>query len=215
MIRLLVVFFVLVIALPLNAEENKDFVDISELDGSLMLDIRYATSRNFAGKVMYPVARCLLRRDAALRLIRVEQKLRTQGYRLIIFDGYRPLLVQKKFWNILPDERYVADPAKGSRHNRGAAVDVSLGDLAGNPLAMPSDYDDFSEKAHRDYAGASLEAKKNCALLEAAMSEEGFDPFPTEWWHFDAPGWERYPVSDFSLEEFKGVNAEVSPKGND
>ena len=210
MIHLVLFFFVLVIALPLNASENRDFVDISELDGSLVLDIRYATPRNFTGKVMYPVARCLLRRDAALRLIKVEQRLRAQGCRLIIFDGYRPLSVQKKFWNILPDERYVADPAKGSRHNRGAAVDVTLADLAGNPLAMPSDYDDFSEKAHRDYAGASLEAKKNCALLEAAMKAEGFDPFPTEWWHFDAPGWERYPVSDFSLEEFTGVHCDES-----
>jgi len=210
MIHLVLFFFVLVIALPLNASENRDFVDISELDGSLVLDIRYATPRNFTGKVMYPVARCLLRRDAALRLIKVEQRLRAQGCRLIIFDGYRPLSVQKKFWNILPDERYVADPAKGSRHNRGAAVDVTLADLAGNPLAMPSDYDDFSEKAHRDYAGASLEAKKNCALLEGAMKAEGFDPFPTEWWHFDAPGWERYPVSDFSLEEFTVVHGEKS-----
>ena len=210
MIHLVLFFFVLVIALPLNASENRDFVDISELDGSLVLDIRYATPRNFTGKVMYPVARCLLRRDAALRLIKVEQRLRAQGCRLIIFDGYRPLSVQKKFWNILPDERYVADPAKGSRHNRGAAVDVTLADLAGNPLAMPSDYDDFSEKAHRDYAGASLEAKKNCALLEAAMKAERFDPFPTEWWHFDAPGWERYPVSDFSLEEFTGVHCDES-----
>ena len=209
MIRLVVFFFVLVIALPLNAAENKDFVDISELDSSFLLDIRYATSRNFTGKVMYPVARCLLRRDAALRLIRVEQKLRTQGYRLIIFDGYRPLSVQKKFWNILPDERYVADPAKGSRHNRGAAVDVSLADLAGHPLAMPSEYDDFSEKAHRDYAGASLEAQKNCARLVAALTEEGCDPFPTEGGRFDVPGWERYPVSDFSLEEFKGMKADM------
>ncbi len=215
MLSLLVFFFVLVITLPLDAAENRDFVDISELDGSLILDIRYATSRNFTGKVMYPVVRCLLRRDAALRVIRVEQKLRTQGYRLIIFDGYRPLSVQKKFWNILPDERYVADPGKGSRHNRGAAVDVSLGDLAGHALAMPSDYDDFSEKAHRDYSGASGEAQRNCALLEAAMREEGFDPFPTEWWHFDAPGWERYPVSDFSLEEFKGENCDVTQKRKD
>lgn len=204
MIRMIVFVFVLVIALPLNAAENKDFVDITELDSSIMLDIRYATSRNFTGKIMYPVARCLLRRDAALRLLRVEQKLRKHGYRLIIFDGYRPLSVQKKFWNIMPDERYVADPSKGSRHNRGAAVDVSLADLAGHPLPMPSDYDDFSEKAHRDYTGASPESKKNCALLEGLMKEEGFEPFLTEWWHFDAPGWEHYPVSDFSLEEFKG-----------
>ncbi len=202
MMRLIVLFFVLVTALPLNASENMDYIDIQALDSSMVLDIRYATTNNFTGKVMYPVARCLLRRDAAFRLLRAEQHLNKQGYRLIVFDGYRPLSVQKKFWAILPDERYVADPAKGSRHNRGAAVDVSLADLKGNPLPMPSDYDDFSVKAHRDYTGASPEAKKNCAILETAMKNEGFDPFPTEWWHFDAPGWESYPVSDFPIEEF-------------
>ncbi|MEI6692895.1 MAG: M15 family metallopeptidase [Chlorobium sp.] len=202
MMRLIVFFFVLVTALPLNASENMDYIDIQALDSSMVLDIRYATTNNFTGKVMYPVARCLLRRDAAFRLLRAEQHLNKQGYRLIVFDGYRPLSVQKKFWAILPDERYVADPAKGSRHNRGAAVDVSLADLKGNPLPMPSDYDDFSVKAHRDYTGASPEAKKNCAILETAMKNEGFDPFPTEWWHFDAPGWESYPVSDFPIEEF-------------
>ncbi len=202
MMRLIVLFFVLVTALPLNASENMDYIDIQALDSSMVLDIRYATTNNFTGKVMYPVARCLLRRDAAFRLLRAEQHLNKQGYRLIVFDGYRPLSVQKKFWAILPDERYVADPAKGSRHNRGAAVDVSLADLKGNPLPMPSDYDDFSVKAHRDYTGASPEARKNCAILETAMKNEGFDPFPTEWWHFDAPGWESYPVSDFPIEEF-------------
>ncbi len=187
----------------LTAPEIRDFIDIIEIDRSMILDIRYATSNNFTGKAMYPVSRCLLRRDAALLLVQAEQKLKKQGYRLIVYDGYRPLSVQKQFWAILPDERYVADPAKGSRHNRGAAVDVSLADLAGNPLPMPSDYDDFSTKAHRDYTGASPETLKNKTLLEAAMKEQGFDPFTTEWWHFDAPGWEQYPVSDFPLNAYQ------------
>ena len=203
MIRIVLFVFALFIASPLFAEDI-DFVDVGTLDNSIVLDIRYATSNNFTGKTVYPVARCLLRRDAALRLLRVEEKLKKRGYSLIVFDCYRPLSVQKRFWEILPDERYVADPAKGSRHNRGSAVDVSLADLAGNPLQMPSDFDDFSEKAHRDYTAASPEALKNSALLEAAMKEEGFDPFPTEWWHFDAPGWEGYPVSDFPLKKSGG-----------
>lgn len=202
MIHMFLFLFVLVIALPVNVAQKKDFVDIGELDSSILLDLCYATKKNFTGKVMYPVARCLLRSDFTMRLLRVEQKLRTQGYRLIVFDGYCPLSVQKKFWDILPDERYVADPAKGSRHNRGAAVDVTLADLAGYPLSMPSEYHDFSVKAHRDYTGASPESQKNCALVETTMKEEGFDPFPSEWWHFDAPVWERYPLSDFQLDEF-------------
>lgn len=189
---------------PVSAARDIDFVDIGELDRSIVLDIRYATPNNFTGQAVYPAARCLLRRDAALRLLRVQEKLAEKGYRLVVFDCYRPLSVQKRFWEILPDERYVADPSKGSRHNRGAAVDVSLADSAGRLLAMPTGYDDFSEKAHRDWKGASPEALKNSAILETAMKAEGFEPFPTEWWHFDAPGWEEYPVSDFPMKKTGG-----------
>ncbi|NTU97809.1 MAG: M15 family metallopeptidase [Chlorobiaceae bacterium] len=189
---------------PVSAARDIDFVDIGELDRSIVLDIRYATPNNFTGQAVYPAARCLLRRDAALRLLRVQEKLAEKGYRLVVFDCYRPLSVQKRFWEILPDERYVADPSKGSRHNRGAAVDVSLADSAGRLLAMPTGYDDFSEKAHRDWKGASPEALKNSAILETAMKAEGFEPFPAEWWHFDAPGWEEYPVSDFPMKKTGG-----------
>ncbi|NTW11571.1 MAG: D-alanyl-D-alanine dipeptidase, partial [Chlorobiaceae bacterium] len=189
---------------PVFAVKNIDFVDVGELDPGIVLDIRYATANNFTGQAIYPVARCLLRRDAALRLLKVEQNIEKQGYRLIVFDCYRPLRAQKRFWEIMPDERYVADPSKGSRHNRGAAVDVGLADSAGRPLPMPSAYDEFSQKSHRGWKGASSEALKNSAILEAAMKSEGFEPFPTEWWHFDAPGWEEYPVSDFPLKKTGG-----------
>ncbi|WP_292003356.1 M15 family metallopeptidase [Chlorobium sp.] len=180
------------------------FADLADYDASIILDIRYATPNNFTGKTVYPAARCLLRRDVAMRVLKVQEKLRLKGYRLIVFDCYRPLSVQKKFWAILPDERYVADPKKGSRHNRGAAVDVSLADSAGRPLEMPTAYDDFSEKASRSWTGSSPAARRNSELLESAMKEEGFEPFPTEWWHFDASGWELYPVSDFPLEKTGG-----------
>lgn len=183
-----------------SVEARADFKDIARLDPTIVLDIRYATKNNFTGKAVYPVARCLLRDDIAERLIRVHHALRAKGLGLRIYDCYRPLSVQKKFWAILPDERYVADPSKGSRHNRGAAVDVGLVDAAGNALAMPSEYDDFSEKAHRAYSAAPEAALKNRVILEEAMKHEGFIPFPTEWWHFDGPGWEAYPVSDFPLD---------------
>lgn len=180
------------------------FADLADYDASIILDIRYATANNFTGKAVYPASRCLLRRDVAMRLLRVEEKLRRKGYRLIVFDCYRPLSVQKKFWAILPDERYVADPKKGSRHNRGAAVDVSLADSTGRPLEMPTGYDDFSGKAARGWTGSSAAARRNSELLASSMKEEGFEPFPSEWWHFDASGWELYPVSDFPLEKTGG-----------
>jgi D-alanyl-D-alanine dipeptidase len=202
--RIVALLFFFLIPFQVIAVQNIDFVDVGELEPGIILDIRYATADNFTGQVIYPVARCLLRRDAALRLLRAQQDLEKQGYRLIVFDCYRPLEVQKRFWEIMPDERYVADPSKGSRHNRGAAVDVSLADSGGKPLSMPTGYDDFSVKAHRDWKGASPEALKNSAILEAAMKAAGFEPFPTEWWHFDAPGWAEYPISDFPLKKTGG-----------
>ncbi len=174
-------------------------VDVAAMDSTIVLDIRYATPKNFTGKTVYPSARCLLREDAARRLERVQQDLKSRGYGLKIYDGYRPVAVQKIFWRILADERYVADPAKGSRHNRGAAVDVGLVDSAGRELPMPSGYDDFSETAHRNYQGAPAPAIANSRLLEEAMVKQAFEPMPTEWWHFDAPGWNQYPVSDRPL----------------
>lgn len=201
------VFFLLLFlfSAPLSARElDMVFTDIRDYDLSIVLDIRYASTDNFTGRKVYPAARCLLRRDVAMRLLKVQQKLRRMGYRLMVFDCYRPVSVQKAFWAILPDERYVADPAKGSRHNRGAAVDVSLADSTGKPLPMPTAYDDFSEKASRNWQGASSEARKNSLLLESAMKEEGFEPFPSEWWHYDASEWEQYPVSDFPLKKTGG-----------
>jgi D-alanyl-D-alanine dipeptidase len=117
-----------------------------------------------------------------------------------VFDCYRPLSIQKQLWALLPDERYVIDPRKGSRHNRGAAVDVTLIDAKGNELEMPTDYDDFSERAHRDYRLLPPSALRNRELLERIMTRHGFQGLATEWWHFDAEGWEHYPVLDQPLE---------------
>ncbi|MCL6611583.1 MAG: glycoside hydrolase family 3 C-terminal domain-containing protein [Peptococcaceae bacterium] len=199
---LLACIFLILLSASLPAGAAGDIpglVDISRLDPAIRLDIRYATNNNFSGRVVYPSPRCLVRADVAEKLVRVQQKLKESGYGLKIYDGYRPLAVQKKFWSIMPVEDYVADPFKGSRHNRGAAVDVTLVDSEGREMPMPSGYDDFTEKARRDYAGATEEELHNRAVLEEAMKGEGFLPFPTEWWHFDAPGWEKYPVSDQPL----------------
>ncbi len=175
-------------------------VDATKVHPALILDIRYATTDNFTHQKVYPAARCLLRRPAAERLAEAARDAERLGYRLRVFDCYRPLSVQKRFWTLVPDERYVANPAKGSRHNRGAAVDLTLADASGKELEMPSGYDDFSERAHRDYAGASPAARKNKELLEALMTRHGFTGLATEWWHFDLDGWKKYDVLDVPLE---------------
>jgi beta-N-acetylhexosaminidase/D-alanyl-D-alanine dipeptidase len=184
-----------------------DLVDIATVDGTIVVDIRYATPHNFTGIAVYPVARCLLRRDVAERLARVQQTLRAETLGLKVWDCYRPFSVQQRFWQLVPDERYVARPVvdaagmpvEGSKHNRGAAVDVTLVDHVGRELKMPTGYDDFSESAHRDVKARSATAQHNSEHLESVMVAEGFEPLPTEWWHFDGPGWERYPLSDVPL----------------
>ncbi|MEF2144851.1 MAG: M15 family metallopeptidase [Desulfovibrionaceae bacterium] len=205
----LVTFLLLAAALPARADTAKQaleahgFIEVVDVIPDIVLDIRYATANNFTGDVVYPCGRCYLRRDVAQRLARAQEVLRPLGLGLKIFDGYRPFRVQERFWELVPDERYVARPKRengviivGSRHNLGAAVDVSLVDAAGNDLEMPTDYDDFSDKARPDWDGTSDTAKKNRALLLKVMQDAGFTVYPTEWWHYDAPGWEGYEMLD-------------------
>lgn len=174
-------------------------VDVGVLEPSIVLDIKYATADNFTGQVLYPSARCLLREPVAQRLLQAQRKLRAQGLGLKVFDCYRPVSVQKKMWAVLPDETYVANPASGSRHNRGASVDVGLVDAEGRELPMPSKFDEFSERSHLDFAAAAPELLHNRQLLQNAMRQAGFLPVSTEWWHFDAPNWRDYPLSDANV----------------
>jgi D-alanyl-D-alanine dipeptidase len=183
-----VVLVVLVAAAPL--------VDVVDMAPGVRLDIRYATTNNFTKQAVYTEARCVLRRSVAERLARVQASLEAEGFGLKVFDCYRPLAVQRKFWALVPDPRYVADPRQGSRHNRAAAVDVTLVTAAGAEVPMPTDFDDFSERAHRDFRDLPAEVVRNRERLEKAMVRQGFVPMPTEWWHFDAPDWKRYPVAD-------------------
>ena len=176
-----------------------ELVDAVEIDSTLMLDIRYATANNFTGRTLYPVARCLLRRSVAERLARVHARIRGEGLRLKLYDCYRPLSIQRELWKLVPDERYVANPAKGSRHNRGAAVDLTLVDGSGRELPMPTEYDDFTPRAHRDDTSAAPDRIANRERLERAMTAEGFEPLPTEWWHFDAPDWKDHAILDEPL----------------
>jgi D-alanyl-D-alanine dipeptidase len=192
---------------PSGPPQPGDLVDITTIDPSIVVDIRYATTNNFTGVAVYPVGRCLLRRDIAERLERVQKGLEQRSLGLKVWDCYRPISVQEKFWALKPDSRYVMQPViqdgkpvEGSKHNRGAAVDVTLVDASGSELPMPTDYDDFSERAHRTVLRGDSQAVRNMRILEVAMVREGFEPLPTEWWHFDGPGWEKYELSDAPLQ---------------
>jgi D-alanyl-D-alanine dipeptidase len=172
-------------------------VDVGKLNPRIELDIRYATVNNFTRQKVYDEARCELREEVAKRLLEAEHEFEQSGLGLKVYDCYRPLSVQKRFWALVPDERYVANPEKGSRHNRGASVDATLVRLSdGAELPMGTDFDDFSERAHRDYKRLPAEALKNRQMFERVMGEHGFVGLPTEWWHYDAVGWERYPIED-------------------
>jgi D-alanyl-D-alanine dipeptidase len=182
-----------------------DLVEIVKLDPTIHLDVRYATSDNFTGRSVYRQARAFLQRPAAEALVRVSRSLRERGYGLLVFDGYRPWSVTKLFWEITPKDKrekgFVANPAKGSKHNRGAAVDLSMYDLAtGREVEMPSAYDEFTDRADPDYAGGTVEQRSRRDLLRAEMEKEGFTVDPGEWWHFNYKGWESYPILDVAFE---------------
>ena len=181
--------------------DPEELIDVREVLPNVRLEIRYATPNNFTKSTLYPESRCILRREVAEELARVQQALKEGGYELVIYDCYRPLSVQKKMWEIVPDEAYVANPSKGSRHNRGAAVDVGLFDSYGTRVKMPTDYDDFSEKAH--YSNIDLPAAIliNRQKLRTVMERYNFAALPTEWWHFDYLGWQRFPVMDVPFSE--------------
>ncbi|MEB3291981.1 MAG: M15 family metallopeptidase [Synechococcales bacterium] len=186
--------------LALDKLAPDQLVDVQAIAPDIRLDFRYATSNNFLKRAVYPArARCLLRLTIAQRLAQVQQDLRGQGLGLKVFDCYRPLSVQKQMWAILPDSNYIANPARGSRHNRGAAVDLTLVTVQGKALEMPTDFDDFSDRAAQDYAGGTAASRRNRQILRQAMEKRGFTTIVTEWWHFDGPGWQQFPILDHPL----------------
>lgn len=167
-----------------------------------MLDLRYATSNNFAHRPLYRHARCLLAAPAAQALARAARALAPRGLHLVAWDCYRPLSVQRALWPLRPPgtgDRYVADPQKGSRHNRAVAIDLGLADAHGRLLAMGTPFDDFSDRSARGFPGLTDEERAHRALLDDAMAQAGFTGLPSEWWHFDLAGWERYPLRDDPL----------------
>lgn len=171
--------------------------DLRELIPSAKFDVTYAGANNFLGRKIYPAADVFMRRPAALALVRVAERLRPLGLGLLLFDAYRPYSVTVTFYEEVRDTTFVADPRKGSKHNRGMAIDLSLFDLkTGEPLEMPSKYDEASERAWHSYSGGDTKALANRQILKEAMLAEGFQVFVWEWWHYDFKGWESCVTYD-------------------
>ena len=188
-----------------NARTHTAWLD-KPVDDAIKLDIRYASDNNFLGAPLYTSARAFMQRPAAEALARVHKKLAEQGYGLLIYDAYRPWYVTRMFWEATPEKQriFVADPAKGSRHNRGCAVDLTLYDLkTGRPVEMVSGYDEMTERAYPDYPGGTSLQRWHRELLRRAMEAEGFTVYEAEWWHFDYKDWRKYPILNLTFEELK------------
>ena len=185
-----------------------DLVELVKLDSTIKLDIRYAGTRNFLGTPVYTQARAFLQRPAAEALVRTHRRLEADGLGLLIHDGYRPWYVTKIFWDATPpaQHEFVADPATGSRHNRGCAVDLTLYDLkTGQAVEMPGVYDEMSHRSYPGYAGGTSRQRWYRDLLRRAMEAEGFSVNPSEWWHFDFRDWRSYRIGNTPFEQLGPV----------
>ncbi len=181
---------------PVIDYDTSEWIELVAFDSTILLDIRYATPRNFTGRQIYDCGRCFLRKPAALSLLAAQNSLRHQGLRFKLYDCYRPRPFQWRLWEAVPNPDYVADPRKGSMHNRGAAVDLTIVDETGRELPMGTDYDYFGPEAHHDYTRLPDSILANRRLLRQIMESHGFKPIRTEWWHYDF----RYDT--FPLEEW-------------
>jgi len=181
-----------------------DLVELRKLDPTIHLEIRYATTNNFLGTRFYSQARAFMQRPAAEAVVRANKILKTYGYGLLIHDAYRPWYVTKVFWDATPADKhvFVADPSKGSRHNRGCAVDLTLYDLkTAKPVEMVSTYDETTARAYPDYPGGTSLQRWHRKLLRDAMEAEGFTVYEAEWWHFDYKDWQKYAIGNVRFEE--------------
>lgn len=183
-----------------------NLVNIETLSDEFLIDMKYASEDNFTGKKIYSIPLCALQIETAKKLIKANEEFLKKGLRIKIWDAYRPLSVQKLMWEIIPIHDFVADPSKGgSIHNSGFAVDVTLVDIQGKELEMPTGFDDFSDKASRNSSSMNESASKNLSILTNIMVKHGFKTIDSEWWHFyDADLKERIPL-DISFENIKKI----------
>ncbi|MCF6365828.1 MAG: M15 family metallopeptidase [Bacteroidales bacterium] len=180
--------------------EDIDLVDVTLFTDEFILDIRYATADNFLDTILYPCAKCLLRYEVLKDLLRVQSEFKSLGYKIKLFDCYRPLSVQKIMWEKIPIVGLVANPATGSRHNRGSAIDLSLTDLEGNDIDMGTDHDDLSMKGRTFYRGFNDTIFQNRMLLRTIMQKHHFIGINSEWWHFSHDCGTKYKVSDVGFD---------------
>lgn len=204
----------------ISGEEQKPILQINglvrveDIDPNIAIDLRYATTDNFTKQKIYPLNVCVLQKQTAEKLAKANAELMQMGYRIKIWDAYRPLAVQRIFWEIVPDSKFVANPDKGgSKHNRGTAVDVTLIDMEGNELEMPSGFDDFSGKGARNSKDMSELARKNMQLLTDVMVRNGFTTIASEWWHYNDSDSDKFDVIDVNLEEFLQGDALADDSG--
>lgn len=182
----------------------QSLIDLAKFEPSLKFDIRYATSVNFVSKQVYPTARAFMQKPAAESLVACHRALREWGLGLLIFDAYRPWTVTKIFWDTVPENKrqFVANPASGSVHNRGGAVDLGLYELkSGKPVEMPSDFDELTERSYVSYNEGNPQALKNRNLLIEQMKRFDFNVYTYEWWHFNHSTYKNYDLMDLSFEE--------------
>ncbi len=190
-----------------GAFRDPDLVEVAGLEPEIRLDVRYATTNNFMSSVFYDEPRVFLQRPAAEAVVRIHRGLASRGYGLLLFDGYRPWYVTKMFWDATPESQkiFVADPASGSRHNRGSAIDLTLYDLAtGQPVEMVGGYDEFSPRSFPDYPGGTSRQRWLREILRRAMEAEGFAVYEAEWWHFDHEDWREYAIRNATFGELAG-----------
>ncbi|NDF98501.1 MAG: peptidase M15 [Chitinophagia bacterium] len=189
-----------------QSDPDQELVELHTLMAELVYDLRYASTDNFTKQALYPTATalCFLRRSAAEALLRVAMSLQKNGLGLKIFDAYRPYAVTEKFWKLIGDERYVAHPAKGSGHNRGIAVDLTLIELkTKKELDMGTGFDNFTDTAHHSFRDLSEQVLQNRKLLRDEMSAQGFLALDTEWWHYALPNGVRYPLLNIPFKKIK------------
>jgi len=175
---------------------STEWIELISLDKTIILDLRYATPNNFVKEQMYDCGRCFLRPKVARRVFRAHQILRKQGLGLKMFDCYRPRPIQQKLWDKVPNASYVTPPWKGSMHNKGAAVDLTIVDAAGKELDMGTEFDYFGERGHHTYQDLPEEVLANRQLLKSTMKEVGLSAIRTEWWHYSFKQ-RAYKISDW------------------
>jgi D-alanyl-D-alanine dipeptidase len=187
-----------------KASPEKELVDLERFIPGIVLDIRYATANNFTGTVIYNLAKAYARKPVAEALLKAQKDFNALGYGIKVFDGYRPYKATVKFYEVYKDTTYVASPYRGSRHNRGCAIDMTIFDLkTGKDLPMPTEYDSFKKEAWPRTPVADPVIRKNRELLISVMEQYNFKVNGSEWWHFDFKGWKNYEVLDIDFEELK------------